>query len=801
MPSPHSSDSTQDQTEMASSSGGAGRPPIPKRHSSQSSHGGGSSRQITSPGSASEHHPLRHAVGATRQRHKIMLPRNHSSGRNLAKMGKQVQAAQHVQYAAAVGPADEAGKRHARQRSHEGDSEIRLPGSLDESNKPLLRRNVTSHEFPTRNKSSTKLKKNLSHGQLTRLASGKNLVGLGNSGMLSHQKVAPPSPGLKTARKGRAKSEEVAVAVAVARDKDVNLHEQEVELMLKRQERKARNQEAGAAAPRHVGFAVGSADGDENEESEDMDLNETPEHMEGSGLQQQEDEWTDNSASASPLSTRINTANNSRRPSMMAVADKPPDEDESEQEPQHPNIRFHMTEVKQQPKEQVPTPETYGNLPEEDDDEDTEEDMPSPKSMPAAPLIAHEMPPQDPPPAEPSALTEAQPPPPHIRSPLHAAKDYPSSSVAKRLTSAQLPAPALVSNVSALDDIHSTRGSPAPSLAPSLRSTRSITGGHGHDGTAEDQDEQQFISKFLPSSSHPSTGSGANTTAMNTPKMGSFQAPQTLEEETRTLDRAVKSSNTNGGGPASPQSSTRSASSGATTPSFTGGRSRFEMQMLKDKALADREAAAELKPDFPHHKYDRRNESLKSYLNLIALGEKQRGLPVSTVTVPLGPEIFQGRFKAVNVELKVVQVFRDPVAESVRRLRECSGSRLGKRGSPQKKKESNQVALKSSKSAVTLPSRIKPAGVVRPGASKLSTSASPPKMGGQHSPQKAAHASGAAPMAKSAILVHAGEQRKMPRRGVSFAGAELTETREYEREEEEMGPDGLARMLWDGVGV
>ncbi|KAK4896923.1 hypothetical protein LTR27_005170 [Elasticomyces elasticus] len=762
---------------MASTSAGAGgRPPITKRHSSQSSHNGGnSSRQITSPGSASEHHPLRHTVGAAaRQRHKIMLPRNHSSGRNLAKMGKQATAAQHVQY-------DEAGKRHARQRSHEGDSEIRLPGSLDESKPPVLRRNVTSHELTTRSKSSTKLRKNLSHGQLTRLASGKNLVGLGlgNTGM---SKVAPPSPGLKAARKGRAKSEEVAVAGV--REKDLNLHEQEVELMLKRQqERKVRNQEDGRA-PRHVGFAVGSADVDD-EESEDMDLHETP----GSGLQQQEDEWTDNSASASPLSTRINTANNSRRPSMMAVDHKPKPPDE-EEEPQHPNIRFHMTEVKQQPKEQVP-PEADGT-PEEDDD--TEEDMPSPKSMPAAPLIAHEMPPQEPltaPPAE-----AQQPPPPHIRSPLHAAKDYPSS-VAKRLTSAQLPAPALVSNVSALDDIHSTRGSPAPSLAPSLRSTRSIT---GHDGAADNQDEQ-FISKFLPSTSHPSTGSGTNTTAMNTPKIGSFQAPQTLEEEGGTLSRAVKSGNTNGGGPASPEGSTRSASSGATTPSF-GGRSRFEMQMLKDKALADREAAAELKPDFPHHKYDRRNESLKSYLNLIALGEKQRGLPPSTVTIPLGPEIFQGRFKAVNVELKVVQVYRDPVAESVRRLRECSGSKLGRKSSPLKKNNA-PAALKSSKSAVTLPSRIKPAGVrPGPGSSKLSTSASPPKVGGQHSPLKVAN--GAPTMAKSAILVHApGEQRKMPRRGVSFAGAELTETREFEREEseEEVGPDGIARMLWDSVGT
>ena len=61
-----------------------------------------------------------------------------------------------------------------------------------------------------------------------------------------------------------------------------------------------------------MGFAVGSSGDDEADD--------TP-AMEGSGLQ--EDEWTEESASASPYSTRQNTANNSRRTSV--VHDKPPD--------------------------------------------------------------------------------------------------------------------------------------------------------------------------------------------------------------------------------------------------------------------------------------------------------------------------------------------------------------------------------------------------------------------------------------------------------------------------------------------
>ncbi|KAK3070698.1 hypothetical protein LTR53_010010 [Teratosphaeriaceae sp. CCFEE 6253] len=714
---------------MPESPHGGARPPAMKRHSSQSSHGG--SRQVASPSSVGqEPHPLRHAVGGRGRHAKVVLPRNHNSGRNLAKMGKQAAAGQHVQYA-------DDGKRHARQRSHEGDSEIRLPGSLDES-RPSIKRNMTSQELP-RNKSGTKLKKNLSHGQLTRLSSGKNLVNMA----LTHK--APPSPGLK-GKKGRARSEEIS------REKD--LHEQEVDLQRMQQERKA-SQEAGA--PRKVGFAVGSA-GDNSDDGE------MPQ-MEGSGMQ--DDEWTDNSASASPMSTRLNTASNSRRPSV--AVDKPPDEEEGE--PQHPNIKFHMTELKapkrleEQMKDSTSEAErTPPHSEEEDVDDGDEDDTPSPKSMPVDPISEH----MDSTP-EPAALQpHAEKSPVPTRSPLHAAKEH-VNPAAKRLTSAQAPAPALLSNISALDDLHSARASPAPSL----RSTRSIS---VNDGAADTEQVHELVSKFLPSTSHPSTGSGANTGAMNTPKMGSFQG-STLEDES-TLHRAAKATGvTFSAGPVSP-GSTRSASSGATTPAL--GQSRIERSMARDKALADHEALNERRPFLPAHIFDRRNETLKSYLNLIALGAD--GQP--TIGLPLSPAIFQGRFKAVNIELKVVQKFRDPIAESVRRMKKCPGTKLAQRASPLK--------MKTSKSAVALPSRVKPV----PEPSKLATSVSPPKAGPpvgaqakSHSPQKTVSGLQGA---KSAVQIQ-------PRRGVSFAGMEPIVREQKSAEEELTGPDAIAKMLWDNV--
>jgi len=715
-----------------------------KRHSSASSHGG-SRHNVTSPGSAGEHHPL-HRPAAGRHRHaKILLPRNHSSGRNLAKMGRQAQQAQQHAYqvqqvaqAQAAQQADD-GRKHARQRSHEGDTEIRLPGSLDEE-RPPMRRNMTASELP-RNKSSSKLKKNLSHGQLSRLTSGKNLAALNS---VTHK--APPSPGLKG--KSKRKSAEMA-----AQEKD--LHEQEVELQRQQQERKE-------APKKVVGFAVGSS-GDTTED-DDETL-----QTEGSGLQ--EDDWTDQSASASPYSTRQNTANNSRRTSV--IVDKPPDKPAVQLA--HLPVNTETSEPKQ-PEQAEDTaqqqgPEANGS-PAQSHEEEEEE--PSPRSQAKIhrqDIALPKDPPQAPSKQQQPAVEPQQPKKQHFKSPLHVSKEHPNPTT-KRLVSNQLPAPALVSSVSALDSMHSSiRGSPAPSLRS----------GAGHDG-ALDLEQDELVSRFIPSASHPATGSGGNTGTTNTPKQNSFHTP----EEDSTLHRA-KRVGTFSVGPMSP-GSTISGSSGAATPAL--GRSRIELRMLHDKALADREAAAERQPLVPHHFYDRRNETLKSYLNLAALGGDGRGGLSSTTGLSLGPEIFQGRFKAVNTELKVVQKFHNPVAEAVERLQKCKGTKVSHR-SPQKQ----QTGLKTSKSAVSLPAR----SAVKD-HSKLSTSASPPKIAAPQetsksvSPQKTAMAS-----AKSSIQIQGGSDRRHPRRGVSFAGTP-PETREIARSEEDGGPDAIARSLWNNVG-
>ncbi|KAK5125018.1 hypothetical protein LTR85_001209 [Meristemomyces frigidus] len=752
--------------------GGVARPPMMQRGSSQSSHGG-SRQNIASPGSAGEHHPLRHAVGG-RQRHaKIVPSRTHSSGRNLARLGKQAQHAhQPVQQV-------EDGRKHVRQRSHEGDTEIRLPGSLDE-NRPTIKRNMTAIELP-RNKSATKLKKNLSHGQLTRLNStGRNLGALTS---MSHK--APPSPGL------RGKSKRPKSAEMVPQEKD--LHEQEVELYREQQER--------AQPPKKVGFAVASSE----------DTSEAEEAPEMEGGKHQEDEWTEESASASPYSTRQNTANNSRRASV--IQDRPPDKPALN--PSHPTVNTATSETKQPPRAQAiaqqQMPEADGTpAPSEEEDEEAlspktlagvrqedwqskqgvqtsaqqyhsppQQEQRSPPQHPnhSPPQQQHHSPPQqqhNSPPQRQQAALQHQVPKPQLRSAFQLAKEHPNPTT-KRLVSNQHPAPALVSSVSALDSMHSSvRGSPAPSM----RSARSNLGQDG----AMDPEQEELVSRFIPSASHPSTGSGANTASMNTPKQNSFHTP----EEDSTLHRAKSAGFQVGPGPVSP-GSTISGSSGAATPAM--GRSRIELRMLHDKALADREAAAERQPLVPHHIYDRRNETLKSYLNLASLGNDRRGSIPSTAGLSLGPEIFQGRFKAVNTELKVVQNFRDPYAEAVERLRKCRGSKLSQRSSPQKQ----AAALKMSKSAVTLPAR----GAVRE-SSKLSTSASPPKvavpeMAKSDSPHKPAMSS-----AKSAVQI-AGAGRH-PRRGVSFAGTP-PETRVYEMSEDGRGPDAIARSLWESVGA
>ncbi|KAI7341014.1 hypothetical protein KC340_g151 [Hortaea werneckii] len=695
--------------------------------------------------SAGEHqqHPLRHPVGGRHagghQRHhhaKIVLPRNHSSARNLAKMGR-AQTSHGVSQPQQQQTED--GRRpHMRQRSHhEGDTEIRLPGSLDESRerreRPAIRRNMTVTELP-RTKSATKLKKNFSHGQLTRLQSGRNLTTLN-----SMSNKPPPSPGLKGKSKRPKSSDQMP------QEKD--LHQQEVELY---QQQLAQKQRAQSQQPaKKVGFAVGSA-GDTSDD-------EGPE-MEGSELQ--EDEWTDQSNSASPYSTRQNTANNSRRPST--AQEKAPDKSgmlhpfapmtsrpttETRQSPQadaqmqsqRPEGKAEQVEVESaqaalkpgRPMQDFGTMENpAAEMRSTPSESKTVETMPSESAMPPS---DRSRPPPD---------TETQEKPPQIHSPAPSVKDRPNPA-AKRLNSNSLPAPALVSNVSALDSMHSSvRGSPASSI-------------RGLDGSQDD-------------------GGGEG---------------ELLRVQILALQITLQSIGSHPG-PVSP-GSTISGSSGAATPSL--GRSRIELRMLHDKALADREAAAERQPLVPHHIYDRRNETLKSYLSLASLGADGRGGLIPTAGLSMGPEVFQGRFKAVNTELRVVQKFRDPIAEAVGRLKACQGTKLSakQQTSPQKRVE----GLKASKSAVSLPTRQN----TRRDGNKFSTSASPPTAAAAAAagavqppagPKRAetdtrTFANGGKaqiPSAKSAVQIQgaANDPRRHPRRGVSFAGTP-PETREAER--------------------
>lgn len=711
------------QAAMASNTHGNGsmRPAAMKRHSSASSQGA-SRQHLASPGSAGEHHHLRHAVGGRQRYARIALPRNHSSGRNLAKLGRQAhQAGQH-----------DDGRQHARQRSHEGDTEIRLPGSLDGS-RPSIRRNMTYNDLPQSN-SRTKLKKNLSHGQLTRLnASSKNLAGFSSK--------ADPSPTVK-ARSRRPKSAEI-----IPPEKD--LHEQEVELLQQLQEKRQQPQQH----PKKVGFAVGSSgDTSEGEEGPELD---------GSGLP--EDEWTDQSASASPFSTRQNTANNSRRTSV--VLDKTSERQASQLTKQA--VAIQNTAAQPQAEAKAHTQDSEMAINGTPAQSDGEEEAVSPRSrahtkQPDLPLKSRV--------AEP-ALRRSPKHHHQTRSPLYAAKDYANPS--KRLTSHQSPAPALVSGVSAV------HGSAQASPANSMRSSRlNIVG--GADG-ALDHEEDELVSRFIGSTSHPPTGSGANTGAMNTPKQGAFHSP----EEDSTLHRAKPVSFH--AGPVSP-GSTVSGSSGAATPAL--GRSRVELRMMHDKALADREAAAEKQPLVPHHVFDRRNETLKSYLSLAHIQEDGRG-NFGSGGLSLGPEIFKGRFKAINTELKVVEKFRSPIAESFERLQKCKGNKVQQRAAQQQ-----AATLKTSRSAVTLPSR---AGSSRE-SSKLSTSISPPKnctpdqMAKLDSPSRSAISTSKNP-ASSKVTE---SELRHPRRGVSFAGTP-PQMREIERDTGEADPDAIARMLWESI--
>ncbi|EME49376.1 hypothetical protein DOTSEDRAFT_58612 [Dothistroma septosporum NZE10] len=756
----------------------AQRPALMKRQSSQSSNQSTSrpGLGIASPGGSVEAHGqiLRHPV---KTRHaKIVLPRNHSSGRNLAKLNRQAQQAQN---------AIDDGRKHSRQRSHEGDTEIRLPGSLDDSvqQKPQMRRNMTSYQLP-RNTSHVKLKKNLSHGQLTRLGSGRNLVALGEA-----RQRAPPSPGLK----GKSKRPKSAEMTGVEKD----LRESEVELSQQQQREKQRK--FSGTKSKKVGFAVGSA-GDASDEDETVQLG------------GHEDEWTEESASASPYSTRQNTANNSRRTSAILdrPAEKLPFEKIAVSEKFHLGrsadkqdaIKMERERQKRQEQEQEQEQE------QQDDDESDDSGPPSPRSTghakhhakPHQQEVKEQPAPQNlqlrPKPREEDASEAAKPvlPPlskPVVEAPKGSVQQLPSpqGSVPKSVSSSlhvtkdahpstrrllnrsqQYPsaAPAVVSNVSALDDVHSNRGSPAPSM----KSSKSTL------DAANDQQEDELVSRFVPSASHPSTGSGANTAA-NTPKQSGFHTP----EEDSTLAAQRREKNVSGFqiGPVSPGSTISAGSSGANTPAI--GRSRTELRMLQDKAMVEIADQAGPKPHLPAHIFDRRNESLKSYLNNIA-GEG-RG---QSTGLSMGPDVFQGRFRALNTELRVVQKFRDPIGEAVIRLRGCKGSKLHQHASKQasQHKLASGNGLSSSKSAISLPAqRARQAG-------DLSKSASPPKVDSTAMLKRGI----AGAQGEVRLQNQGGSERQKPhgRREVSFAGK--PETREFEPAPEEMDPSEIARQLW-----
>jgi hypothetical protein len=506
---------------------------------------------------------------------------------------------------------------------------------------------------------------------------------------------------------------------------------------------------------RAVGFAVGSAN--------DSSDGENPE-MEGNGLQ--EDEWTEESASVSPYSTRQNTANNSRRAS---VSERPSD---------------------RKPSVSSPLKETPSNIATDTSGEDTDTgQLPTIRSVQLAADDAATSFHQE---KEPVGAPRAA-----ERSPLHLAKDLPNPAIRHVLNKGyQLPAPALVTAVSTLDDSHSTRASPVASL----RSSRSNIAEASNSG--EHDDPEELISRFVPGTSNPSTGSGGNTVS-STPREGGMQTPDERDHPLSShRDKGVSSFQL---GLASP-GSTVSASSGAVTPATA--QSRTELRMAQEKASADAESAGQRQPTLPVYKYDRRNETLKTYLsNWTTLSGEQKNALTAHYGTARGSAIFQGRFRAVNTELRVVQKYRDPVGESIARLKACKAVKWPHQ--PQKSALPSRqpaVALPTSRSATALPARQH---------STLSKSTSPPlhpspmkramATGNQHPTMQPSQQQGsgqghiqfaAAPSA-TVGSVGAGSERQKTRREVSFAAAP-PETREFEQE---LAPGVIASQLWQGIDV
>jgi hypothetical protein len=385
------------------------------------------------------------------------------------------------------------------------------------------------------------------------------------------------------------------------------------------------------------------------------------------------------------------------------------------------------------------------------------------------------------------------------RSPLHLAKELPNPAIRHVLNKGyQLPAPALVTAVSTLDDSHSARASPVASL----RSSRSNIAEASNSG--EHDDPEELISRFVPGTSNPSTGSGGNTVS-STPRESGMQTPDDRDHPLNShRDKGASSFQL---GLASPVS-TVSASSGAVTPATA--QSRTELRMAQEKASADAESAGQRQPTLPVYKYDRRNETLKTYLsNWSTLSGEQKNALTAHYGTARGSAIFQGRFRAVNTELRVVQKYRDPVGESIARLKACKAVKWPYQ--PQKSTPPSRqpaVTLPTSRSATALPVRQH---------STLSKSSSPPlhpsplkramARGNQphtsHPSQQQQQVSGqghiqfAAAPAATVGSVGGGSERQKTRREVSFAAAP-PETREFEQE---LAPGVIASQLWQGIDV
>ena len=641
------------------------------------------------------------------------------------------------------GPTTSSSNTHAAPTGNDL-SAIRLPGSLDEHR---MRRALTSTQL-ARNASHAKLKKNLSHGQLTRLAEGAGVTAAALGAGLTRR--GPPSPGLK----GRSKRPKSADFSAVV-EKD--LHEQEVEIAQQRAEarRDGVGGGVGVAAPaaKKVGFAVGSSASEEDVEDDDLPV------MEGSGLQG-EDEWTDQSASASPYSTRQNTANNSRRAS---VVERFGGERRGEGvEGVYVQSGLTQSQVAAEVDGQ------QGGISDGSSDDDRSSDNTSEKDDAEAEVPSEHRRPPAPPASIPPEEQQAPFSPPTSADPRPTrAKDDPKPSTLRLLhRTASTAAPALLSNISAQDTLRSNRASPTPSTTSSRSAydptTAETSPAPVGTSATPDLDSGELVSRFMPTGAHPGTAGGAGMN-VNTPNSGSLVTPEGSgnfeaaagkmgrssdhdDNGTRQLKStpANRDANPNSKratftiGPSTSPTSLRSHPSASTSASQTAGehtpimtpsassislvRSRNELRMINEKAIAEKEDKQAWKPIIPAHVYDRRNVSLRSGTaksssrldresesvresteagraggasdaapsrsaststlanSLHPGGVGQGGINTSfssQTTLMMGPEIFQGRFKAVNAELKVVQRYRDVVGESLGRLGLVAKGELG----------------------------------------------------------------------------------------------------------------------------